>query len=541
MHKKLLCTVLAATMAFSVALTGCQKGEGGKGNADPVEESTNLNKTGLPIVKEKVTFTLSRSKNPAGAKKPFEELELFKDLEEKTNIHIKFDLTPSDSWAEKLSLMFASGDLPDGFYGAGVMSNDNILKYGTDKQLIPLEKLIADYAPNIKKLIDERPDIKKMLTAPDGHIYSLPKVDESSPLTNDSLVVNKLWLDKVGMKAPTTTEEFYQMLKVFKGKDLNGNGKDDEILFTFLQNNHINGVTSMFGSFGILDNNSKEKLNVKDNKVTYVPIQPEYKEAIKYFNRLFAEGLADKESLTQNASVYNAKVKRSDPGEYIVGAYTTWNTYGNVNENDFTIIPPLKGPNGQQMWNKRALSFSASGGAFAITSKCKDPEILMRWVDQNYEPEFAIQAYYGTYGTVIQKTAAGKIDRLPIPQGKTAAEFRHMESPGVDAIHFLTKDMLKNVVSDESAESKSKIDEMYKPYIVDVNYPTLFFQPEENQRVASLITDIDALVKEKSARWMAEGGIDSEWDAYVKKLKEMGLDEMIKIYQTAYDRYNSTK
>ena len=39
------------------------------------------------------------------------------------------------------------------------------------------------------------------------------------------------------------------------------------------------------------------------------------------------------------------------------------------------------------------------------------------------------------------------------------------------------------------------------------------------------------------ARWVAEGGIDEEWDAYVEQLKTMGLEDMNKIYEGAYARY----
>ena len=44
------------------------------------------------------------------------------------------------------------------------------------------------------------------------------------------LWINTQWLDNLGLEMPTTTEEFYQVMKAFKEQDANGNGDlNDEI------------------------------------------------------------------------------------------------------------------------------------------------------------------------------------------------------------------------------------------------------------------------------------------------------------------------
>lgn len=43
------------------------------------------------------------------------------------------------------------------------------------------------------------------------------------------------------------------------------------------------------------------------------------------------------------------------------------------------------------------------------------------------------------------------------------------------------------------------------------------------------------------AQWVTKGGIDEEWEAYVKKLNDMGLDKLMKIRTAAYDRYMNVK
>ncbi len=71
---------------------------------------------------------------------------------------------------------------------------------------------------------------KDLITAPDGNIYALPQVNECYHcMYQQRMWIYKPWLDKLGLKMPTTTDEFYEVLKAFKTKDPNGNGKADEI------------------------------------------------------------------------------------------------------------------------------------------------------------------------------------------------------------------------------------------------------------------------------------------------------------------------
>lgn len=61
-----------------------------------------------------------------------------------------------------------------------------------------------------------------MITAPDGHIYSFPWIEElgagkeSIHSVNDIPWINMEWLNKLGLKMPTTTEELKNVLIAFK-------------------------------------------------------------------------------------------------------------------------------------------------------------------------------------------------------------------------------------------------------------------------------------------------------------------------------------
>ena len=77
--------------------------------------------------------------------------EFTKWWEGKTNIHIEWQMIPSDAVAEKVNLIMASGDLPDLFYGVGITDVQES-KYGVgEKLIIPLNDLIKTQTPNFNK------------------------------------------------------------------------------------------------------------------------------------------------------------------------------------------------------------------------------------------------------------------------------------------------------------------------------------------------------------------------------------------------------
>ncbi|UUZ87014.1 extracellular solute-binding protein [Paenibacillus sp. P26] len=130
---------------------------------------------------------------------------------------------------DKKKLLLASGDYPAVFL-SGDLTQAEQIDYGKQGVLKPLNDLIDKYGVEIKKAFQQDPDLKKSITAPDGKIYALPHINECFHCWYSQKVwINTTWLKKLNLQMPTTTEEFYQVLKAFKTQDPNGNGKQDEI------------------------------------------------------------------------------------------------------------------------------------------------------------------------------------------------------------------------------------------------------------------------------------------------------------------------
>src|SRR5699024_12519308 len=118
-------------------------------------------------------------------------------------------------------------DLPDIIFEAGSDNLTSVMEvdYGEQDMLLPLEDLIEAYAPNIKKLLEDRPDIEKSITTIDGHIYALPNVSavHTSSWSGNLLWYNGQWLDALDVKElQKKTDELYELFKWFSDDDPRG-------------------------------------------------------------------------------------------------------------------------------------------------------------------------------------------------------------------------------------------------------------------------------------------------------------------------------
>ncbi|WP_435923678.1 extracellular solute-binding protein [Paenibacillus sp. DYY-L-2] len=526
--KKWVSLLLAATLAFGLA--GC--GGGDSGNAAK-SGTGDFNKDGLPIVNEPVTLKVltMRWGNMGDT---FTQNQWLKDLEQQTNVKIEWEVVSSNDWGEQKSIMLASGTLPDIILGNQTFSDSDIVN--NLSYFRPLDDYIDQYMPNLKAAMEETPELKKISTFPDGKIYSLPARLPSRPKTRNQPVINKAWLDKLGMEIPDNTEDLYNVLKAFKEQDPNGNGKQDEIPYT------ETGLSPDFlNPFGITDTYGNSMM-VKDGKPVFYPTSEEYKEGLKYANRLYSEGLIDKEMFTQDATMTSAKQQNADAP--IVGFTNQWTpdaVFGKWS-GEYAAIPPIAGPDGKRHNPGDPNGMSFYRNEMLITTSCKYPEIAARWADQFYTNEASIQNFWGAIGTVIQKNDDGTYTLMDPPAGTSADAWYWDQSLRDFGPKYVSPSFEKNIVlNPETGDGlKLEIDKLGNEY-VSAPFPNVMYTSEEFQELPTLTTDIDSYVATMRAQWVTKGGIDEGWDDYVKKLNDMGLEKLLKIRTDAYNRYMSVK
>ncbi len=195
----------------------------------------------FPIVSEKITIQAFLC--PTNLVRDYADNEFTKWLEEKTNIHLEFDIPPMAEAQQKLNLMLASDDLPEVIIGCNIRL-DQLQILAEQGLVLPLNGYIDEYGDEFKQVYETFPQVEGLITLLDGNVYGLPHINDCYHCSmSQKMWVYKPWLDKLGLETPTTTEEFYQMLKAFKEQDPNGNGKADEIPLS-------GTIDSLFGAPG---------------------------------------------------------------------------------------------------------------------------------------------------------------------------------------------------------------------------------------------------------------------------------------------------
>lgn len=550
--KKVAAAGLAVCMAAQV-LTGCGGSTGEESKGSSAESTTagaaeatgsagaEVKKEGLPIVDETQTLkVLTITQHPEVEPS---QVVIQQEIENETNVKIEWTIIPQSAWSEKKGLTLAQTELPDVMLGDEMFTDTDLLNMVEAGQVISIDGLL-DYAPNFKKIMENQPGLEEALKNEDGHIYGIPQyrgtgAERGNTSTNRVTYINQKWLDQLGMEMPKTTDELKEVLRAFKDNDLNGNGIQDEIpLSTYSDNNYFD---DWFGAFGLVpsaNENNYSNISMKDGKVVYSAAEPEYKEAVKYFHELWEEGLVDPETFTQDITMFNAKLKAETR---TVGMFSAWRgTAWRLSNDDteYAVLPALEGPNGDTLYPEMYCGIVSRAGA-VITSSCKNPELAMRWIDNLVSPENGYQFWTkakigynledgGERYNLVKKIETQDPEQIKqVLFGFTCVDYTTMNKKPDDP------DPLN--VDNEKAAS----DAIYKSYYPKEHYPNTFLTLDEGKKIAEIQPQMKAYTDQMLAQWIVSGGVEEQWDEYVKQLNSMGLETYIQQFQEALDRYNA--
>lgn len=538
--------LLTAAMSASV-LAGCGGGGGNGGSENPPApgESTspsealaNLNESGMPIVKEPINLTFFTGK-PTGNSNDYREVRIWQEYAKMSNINVDFQLVPTGNVSERKNLVLSGGDYPDVFYRAN-FNNIDLIKYGSQGTFIALNDLIDQYAPNLKKIMDENPDIRKGMTMPDGNIYGLPLIydaDFTSVLLGTKLWYNKDWLEALGMEEPQTLDEFYNYLAAVKNTDLNGNGQLDEVP---LGSNDFKDLLNVLkGSYGLMNRgwaNPNVDIDPETGELRYIPISDRMKELLEFLNKLYSEGLLDQEVFTLGSAEFYAKGV-----EEVFGAMLIQSPESLMGLTNYAGFPVLEGPHGDKMMTK-VRSPLGHTGPFVITDKNPYPEATVRWMDYFYGEEGNKMFFMGIEGESHVVNENGEVEYteeiVNNPQGLNLDQAiqKYVIWPGGGYPGIVREQFFKGGESlPESLEAAEKI----KPYMVEEVWPAFIFTIEESDRFNALHSDINTYVEEMQAKFISGSAPFSEWDNFVNTIKRMGLDDYMSLYEAAYERYSN--
>lgn len=491
----------------------------------------------FPIVEEPIKLTAYAVQSPQGG--VANEMLTLKKYAEMTNIQIDWVDVPQDTAADTLSLLLASGDLPDFLYGFSISAND-MIKYGSAGLFANLNEPIKNNAQNFMKVAEQYPGALSGITLSDGNIYSLPHLKLGDNMRTNKLFINPEWLAACNLEMPTTFEEFEKVLYTFREYDANGNGQKDEVpfLIRYKEGYFWDTMKSFFGLGNRGQAHTWVDWDDEKGKLRFIPTSPQFKDLLTVAHKWFKDGILSPELFQQTSSKQIVAVA----GVGLAGAHADFVTNtGSHYQEIFRAVPVMDNYYGDKTWYRTSGTINNLSG-MVISAECPYVNELVKWADYFYSDEGLILYNMGIEGVTFEYDENGKPqwkdEMINDPNGLTLTQKR---------VQYMYIQAATGIYSDETYQgpetywTSTELMDNYRPYtpveVWEAFSPTL----EEAEELDYIWTDMQAYLMESVAGFINGSRSLDTWDEYVATLEGMDLARYMELYTQQYQRYAAAK
>ncbi len=502
-----------------------------------------LGNVSLPLTDEPQTFTMWMGVNPnvlAIIDDPTEDCALWNILAERTGVYLEWHCVHPDNEGEQFNLMCVSGDLYD------ILSNATTLYTGggeaavADEILLDIRPLLTEeLAPQICKLLDSDQDLFESLLTESGYIAGLPCVPmqkETTPTFGP--IIRQDWLDDLGLETPETLDQLHDVLVAFRDE------KGATAPLT-IQNYGVgldNGLVNAYGILGSVGDGTgiADPMYQVDGQVYYGPIQPEFKEYLTMLNEWYSEGLIWKDFMTYTDT-------QNPPSDIILngecGVFYGEVTYiasleNNATEEGFTLsgVKNFTLEEGGTIPFEDEVTWTAAT-PWSISTQCENPELLIQWCNYMYTDDGALLCNFG----VENESFVFDEDGNPV---FTDVVLNNPDYTTTVALFMYVLDR-GPFYRDETREQSGYSDAQKEAgvlwrenYVTGRSMGSYALTSDENEQIKDRYADIKTYASEMILKFIiGSADIESEWDTYVQSIENFGIDEIVEVYQFAYDRY----
>lgn len=452
--------------------------------------------------------------------------QFFLRMEEKTGVHLVLRQSKTEAdWAAVKAAMAAGDDgMADVLFKAALTTQECI-SLREKGVLIDLKPYLETCCPNLWALIQENPEILSAITLPDGSVAALPFITPI-PLEN-YMWINQKWLDALRLSAPTNAEELVQVLTAFRDRDPNRNGRRDEIPLCFQGPFDLKFLAH---AFGLIANDYN--VFVEDSQVKFMPLDPNYRMFVTWCRDLYQEKLLDKNGFITTVS-QTVTDDKATPTCGIIMAYLAGDTFRVSWATDYVILDPMT-YQGEKIY--REFAWPVTRGTFAITSACKDPETMLRWVDTLYTEEGATLALAGAENVDYLVDGDGTWRMPESQQNEAYRASANVDGggriPGLENVAFQ-----RRYGGDDSVRIILDSQQRFSQY-VRRPFPYYTLIQAQMDEIAPLQVKIGTYVDMQLARWVLgeEEISDASFAQFESTLNEMGLNDFLAFWQRVLDQ-----
>ena len=474
-----------------------------------------------PIDSRVLQYMKSYAENPA-----------FQEIQKKTGIKIKFIHPPVSNTEENFNLMIASGDLPDLIQTANRYPGGEIKAWedGVYHELTPwMEKCAPDYY----RLIHSREDVEKQAYKTGKKLLAFYKLcfDPLIPFLRPILRAD--WLEEFGMDAPRTFDDFEKYFQAIQAKK--------------------HGVTPFFIDFSAAgqQNIFMSPFNMNpswyqiDNKIQAYFDAPEYKNFLERMQNWFVKGYLSKDVASMKLAQAFALFDSGKLGGYSESVDATFSRlWGNKNIRMTTTPDPRLYPGQKLHFGDPGYPIGGIPDANAVTTACKNTELAVKFLNFGYTPEGSMIYNYGAEGltwTMVDGEPRFTDYYLNNPQGMSGGVLSYALR-----IHFGPKLLRSDMVISKAGTSDAMQLAIYNNRMrwsddpdIDSAYrllPGIELTTAERDEYNAIMANVNAYVSEMKLKFIMNAESLDNYDAYIRRLYQLGYPRAKEIYQAAYDR-----
>lgn len=483
--------------------------------------------SGIALAEEKINLTAFQY-SLENQNVDFANLWFFQELEEKTGIHVDFQVVKDADWTTQLNLMFA---VPDEMTDMILRNSVDVEEYGvTQGLLMPLDEyLTEDIMPNYVSRLNLN-NAGDSIPASDGKSYYIGYLVAQNVNHEPTWYINKTLLAELNLEVPTTIDEYTEVLRAFKAAGIK---YPYSASFTDFG---PESIWAQFASFGVpMTMNLFADIDEND-KVVYLGDLPGFRPAVEWLHTLYVEGLMDPESLTQDSNLWAGKVNAGEVASFnylrLINTALTPETYANFE----SILPPAA--EGCKVTVPQILEIPTAGAY--LTSTNANPEASLKWIDAQLETETMMIAANGKMGEQMIINEEGKYEVINVPENNGLYDFVPVAmgqffAPGeyYTQIYQMAPHRVERYEDSQWYAEAGVLQNKSFQYLRDLSKMSNGDAIECNL----IFTELKKFMQESVIDFIKNGVTDASWEEFQNTAKGIGVERYIELYQNAYDAY----
>ncbi|MWV46094.1 extracellular solute-binding protein [Paenibacillus sp. HJL G12] len=534
---------MACIALLMLVLSACDRAErtAQEPSTEQSAESTSMpsDSKGSFHSEGKLTYWAELNGNAAGIKTTFNQVPFFQEWQRRTGVQLTFIQPPANQAKEAINVLLASGELPDMMEYEWINYPGGPEKAINDGYILRLNEAIDRYAPNLKRYLQDHPDIDMQIRTAGGSYYAFPFIQGDDKLrTYQGPIIRKDWLDELGLDVPVTIDDWHTVLQAFKDK------KGAQAPLTFLGvPNPLFGIEGggFIGAFGI-----KKDFYQEDGKVKFGPVEPGYKDFLTLFRKWYEEGLIDRNFATVDSETQDTSMilSRSGTGIWNAGAgIGTWLPVMKSKDPSVELVPapyPVLHQGERPKFGQLAPAIGSSG--VAISAKSKHVEEAVKMLDYGYGTEGHLLFNFGIEGvSYVMKDGYPAYtdailhnpDKLAPSQALAMYTRASYFGPFVQDVRYMEQYY-------SLPEQKEAVRVWSDTDAVLHTLPALPTTEKESTELSVIKQEVNQVVTEMSLKIIMGMEPVSAFDEYVKKIRLLDIQRAIDIQQQALDRYRAS-